>query len=185
MLRTTWWWASGAEYPEFVENVLWERDGIVFAAVHLVGLTRPATDEAREARRIAAARVWIERAFQRALENDARGLFLATQADPWIIWGLPLVVDRRCPECREPRPGLEWLDQVLIEGSLAFGRPVVLAVGDTHIFRVDKPLYTEDSTLVANFTRLETFGFPDVHWVRVRVEPNSPWVFSFHQELVD
>jgi hypothetical protein len=57
-------------------------------------------------------------------------------------------------------------------------------VGDTHIFRVDKPLYRDDRTLVENFTRVETFGNPNVHWVRVSVDPRDSQVFTFHQELV-
>jgi dienelactone hydrolase len=72
----------------------------------------------------------------------------------------------------------------VFEESLAFRRPVVLAVGDTHIFRVDKPLYQEEGSLVENFTRVETFGDPNVHWVRVTVDPREPEVFSFHQKLV-
>ena len=35
------------------------------------------------------------------------------------------------------------------------------------------------------FTRVESFGSPHGHWVRVRVEPERPEVFSFRQELVD
>ena len=66
-----------------------------------------------------------------------------------------------------------------------FGKPVVLAVGDTHVFRVDKPLYREDGSLVESFTRVETFGSPYVHWVRVTVDPSDRQVFSFHQELVE
>ena len=69
-------------------------------------------------------------------------------------------------------------------GTRAFGRPVALAVGDTHVFRVDKPLYDQDGQLVEQFTRVETFGNPNVHWVRVEVDPRQPWVFSFHQQLV-
>ena len=75
-------------------------------------------------------------------------------------------------------------DQFLVHESLAFAGPVVLAVGDTHIFRVDKPLYQADGTLVENFTRVETFGSPDVHWVRVTVDPREREVFSFHQEII-
>jgi hypothetical protein len=57
-------------------------------------------------------------------------------------------------------------------------------VGDTHIFRVDKPLYRDDRTLVENFTRVETFGNANVHWVRVSVDPRDSQVFTFHEELV-
>jgi hypothetical protein len=38
--------------------------------------------------------------------------------------------------------------------------------------------------MVENFTRLETFGHPDAHWVRVVLDPADPQVFSFRQEIV-
>jgi hypothetical protein len=38
---------------------------------------------------------------------------------------------------------------------------------------------------VENFTRVETFGSPDTHWIRVSVDPNSDNVFSFELEIVD
>ena len=108
-----------------------------------------------------------------------------TQPDPWIVFGLPPLVRRDCGEpCLEPRAGLEPLYAVLLEQSTAFAGPVVLAVGDTHIFRVDKPLYREDGSLVENFTRVEAFGNPLVHWVRVTVDTRDRQVFTFHQELV-
>lgn len=50
---------------------------------------------------------------------------------------------------------------------------------------VDKPLYDQGTgQLVENFTRVETFGNPQVHWVRVVVDPDDPAVFSFHQQIV-
>ena len=175
---------ADAQYAEFVENVLWERGGVVFATVHVIGATRPATDAAVMAKRNEAAAAWIENAFARARASNAIGVFLAMQADPWIIWGPGPLMRRFCPACPQPRTGLDWLYPLLVEQSVAFERPVVLAVGDTHIFRVDKPLYTEAGTLVENFTRVETFGFPDVHWVRISVDPRDPAVFTFHEQIV-
>ena len=62
---------------------------------------------------------------------------------------------------------------------------VVLAVGDTHVFRVDKPLYYDDrSRLVEHVTRVEAFGSPHIHWVKVTVDPDSPEVFQFKQQLI-
>ena len=89
-----------------------------------------------------------------------------------------------CEACTRPRQGLESLYAVLTEETTAFDGQVVMAVGDTHVFRVDKPLYEADGSVVENFTRVETFGEPDVHWVRVRVDPTERSVFSFHQEIV-
>ena len=35
-----------------------------------------------------------------------------------------------------------------------------------------------------NFTRVETFGGPNSHWVRVIVDPKDPQLFSYRQEIV-
>lgn len=174
-----------SEFSEFVENAMWERQGVVFATVHVVALTEPATDPQQLQRRNAAASAWIEATFAKARQTEAKGVFLAMQADPWIIWGLPALARQACGSCLDPRASLEWLYPVLAEQSLAFGKPVVLAVGDTHIFRVDKPLYSNRRQLVENFTRVEGFGNPLVHWINVLVEPDEPWVFSFRQQLLD
>ena len=72
------------------------------------------------------------------------------------------------------------------------GRPALLMHGDTHYFRVDKPLFRSwepDTTglgrQIENFTRVETFGFPEAHWVRGIVDLNDPQVFIFKPQIVD
>lgn len=176
--------SSEPGYAEFVENVMWTHGRAVFATVHLVALTREATDQAAANRRMDAALAWIGEAFATARDSGSAGVFIATQADPWLATGLPAVIGPLCERCLEPRGGLERLYPVLIEESLEYGRPVVLAVGDTHVFRVDKPLYRADGQLVENFTRVESFGNPSVHWVRVSVDTRRRDVFAFHQEIV-
>jgi hypothetical protein len=37
---------------------------------------------------------------------------------------------------------------------------------------------------LANFTRVETFGPPDLHWIRARVVPGSRGVFVFEPEVL-
>ncbi len=54
---------------------------------------------------------------------------------------------------------------------------------DTHFFKIDKPLLKQDN-LLKNFTRLETFGSPNVHWVKVTVIPKSANVFRFEPVIV-
>jgi hypothetical protein len=62
---------------------------------------------------------------------------------------------------------------------------VVLVHGDTHYFRIDKPLFGATSQrMLEHFTRVETFGFPNVHWMRAIVHPNDPQVFLFKPEIV-
>jgi hypothetical protein len=35
-----------------------------------------------------------------------------------------------------------------------------------------------------NFTRVETFGPPDMHWVRATVDPSDPNLFQFEPVVV-
>jgi hypothetical protein len=37
---------------------------------------------------------------------------------------------------------------------------------------------------LVNFTRVENFGSPDVHWVRGIFDPHDPAVFSFKPQLL-
>jgi len=67
----------------------------------------------------------------------------------------------------------------------AFDKPVAFLHGDTHLFRIDKPLYSKKTNrLFENFTRIETFGWPDTHWVRITVDPADPQLFRFKAEIV-
>ena len=57
------------------------------------------------------------------------------------------------------------------------------------VFRTDKPLPARVQGApirpsIENFTRLETFGTPNHHWVEVSVDPNDPNVFSVRQRIV-
>ena len=162
-------------YEEYIENVMWTSGGVVYATVHLLAVTRSPSSEDVAAQRMGAAIAWIAKAFELAQANNGLAVFVATQVDPWPVSGRPPL---------EPRASLEPLYPLLVERSDAFDGQVVLAVGDTHIFRVDKPLYRADGSLVENFTRVETFGDPLIHWVRVTVDPTDRQVFTFRQELV-
>lgn len=181
--------SNEAGFEEFVENVMWVRSGVVFSTVHIVAMNRPATDPERARRRMDAALAWIRKTFEVATELDSPGVLIATQDDPWRVTGSRGTlrqIRKACPDCLQPRAHLEPLYPVLERETVAFGRPVVLAVGNTHVFRVDKPLYSsETGLLIENFTRVETFGHPSVHWVRVRVDPSDGEVFAFEQEIVD
>ena len=88
------------------------------------------------------------------------------------------------------RSGFRDIVPVLERETRAFGKPVVLVHGDTHYFRIDKPLPFVDGprsatapSLLRNFTRVETFGPVDLHWLRVRVSPANPNFFLFEPEV--
>src|SRR5262249_47595838 len=73
--------------------------------------------------------------------------------------------------------------------TIDFGKPVVYVHGDSHYFRVDKPLQDKNGLRIENFTRVETFGenapsTNDVQWVKALVDPESRDVFAFQPQIV-
>jgi hypothetical protein len=67
----------------------------------------------------------------------------------------------------------------------SFNKPVVLVHGDSHVFRIDNPSRSSDGSIqFPNFTRVVTFGTPDVHWVRGSVDPSNPTLFLFSPVIV-
>ncbi|MET0285400.1 MAG: hypothetical protein ABW352_13050, partial [Polyangiales bacterium] len=91
------------------------------------------------------------------------------------------------------RKGFDEILAKLADRSVAFNRPVVLAHGDSHYFRVDKPLPapTQDENVkdavrrLEDFTRVETFGDGEVHWIEVVADPKTPEVFRFSARIVE
>ena len=86
----------------------------------------------------------------------------------------------------QARPGYDGYDAflaALIAETRGYAGQVVLVHGDTHFFKIDKPLINQ-ALMIPNFTRVETFGSPNVHWVQVDVDPSSRSVFSFRPMLV-
>lgn len=74
----------------------------------------------------------------------------------------------------------------------AYGKPVLFLHGDTHYFRVDKPLFRtgvfgggDRGRQLENFTRVEVHGSPEAHWVRITVDPRRASAFSVREEIVD
>ncbi len=59
------------------------------------------------------------------------------------------------------------------------------ANGDTHIFHVNKPLLNSKThRFFGNFTRLEVFGDPESHWVRVTVNPSNLELFTIEPQMI-
>jgi len=70
------------------------------------------------------------------------------------------------PPASRRKTGYDSFLAALEKETLAFGKPVVYVHGDTHIFRIDKPLVgSRDQRIIENFTRVATFGHPDTHWI--------------------
>jgi hypothetical protein len=145
--------------------------------LHVVGsnnnLGRTASADVEYAARNAATNDWLRGTFARAREEQHRAVMLIIQANP----GFELPAAQRT--------GFNEFLAALEAETLAFAGPVVLVHGDSHYFRIDKPLLgTRSRRRIENFTRVETFGENDNHWLHVTVEPTSPNVFVFDQRLV-
>jgi hypothetical protein len=59
-----------------------------------------------------------------------------------------------------------------------------LVHGDSHYFKVDKPINRPDGGVLANFTRVETFGARNTHWVSATIDPTDPNLFEFKPRIV-
>ena len=99
-------------------------------------------------------------------------------------------IPRRSPRPTATRTASRTFLTALRDETIAFGKPVAVVHGDSHYFRIDKPLLDAQGRRVQNFTRVETFGDHqennnnDVHWLKVDVDPRSRGVFSFQPQIV-
>lgn len=147
--------SSPQPYPE---HARWIHRRIVFLTVNVPGgdnnLQR---DRAEFAARDAAVRQWIGESFRIGHARQLAGVVIAMQANPWAAAG-------------PRRDGYAPLLETLQREAREFRGEVLLIHGDTHRFRVDRPLVDPDTQQpLANFTRVEVFGSPSVNWVRVTV----------------
>ena len=161
----------------FPENVRWVVKDVMFAGLHVVGsnnnLGRTPAADAEYAARNAATLEWLHDTFVEARLQEARAVMLVIQANPGF------------DVAPASRTGFNDFLAALEAETLAFRKPVVLVHGDSHYFRIDKPMIgTRSRRRVENFTRVETFGESDNHWLHVTVEPGSPNVFVFDQRIV-
>ena len=76
----------------------------------------------------------------------------------------------------------QWM-QTLVEQTEGYAGQVLLVHGDDHFFKVDKPLYSPIKML-KNFTRLQTFGSPSNHWVKVTVDTTTQQVFTIQPIII-
>jgi hypothetical protein len=163
------------DYPE---NARWSHGGVTFATLHVVGGNNglnPDNDPDEHVARNEANLAWLEETFEAARENDHAAVMLAIQANVF-------------EEDTENPSGFADFKEALRQEVVSFGRPVVLVHGDSHNFRIDKPLYAEEGeedSRILNFTRVETFGEHDVHWVRASVGSQNPEVLTFRPEIIE
>jgi hypothetical protein len=156
---------SECRCPGLPENRTWAMEHVLFVTLNLHGSNNNIGFDAasdREAHcRDWADKVWLEKAFARAADAS-QALVIFVHANPWL---------------RSKQGVYDAFLAQLAHGAAKHPRPVLLVHGDTHTYRVDRPLYDAAGKHVPNLTRLESFGSPFVRWVRVTVDANDPAYF--------
>ena len=135
----------------------------------------------------------MKKAFADAKARNSPGLVLITQANPGFEthW-TPSLKGRYFrlfpgvnPPKESPPSGFDDILNVVAAEMESYDKPTLFVHGDTHIFHVSKPLVSKKTRrFVDHFTRLEVFGNPDSHWVRVTVDPVKPALFTIEPEIV-
>jgi hypothetical protein len=161
-------------YEKFSENARWSTGPVVFATVHTVGSNNNLLWDKPEAfeeflERNRADIAWLRETFQIAKRDRSKGVVICTQANPFF------------EKWAEERSGFNGFIDALSGEAQAFPGQTLFIHGDTHSFRVDKPLKRgKDPTHnLMRFTRLEVMAEKDLHGIRVKVDPADPDIFSF------
>jgi hypothetical protein len=141
-----------------------------------------AAQQQEAARRTSADMRWLRAAFDVAKSIDASGVVVVAQADMWDL-------DGKTPD---HLTDYEPIIDTLASRTAAFGKPVLLFTGDSHVYRSDNPLVQSapcvgDSGVcgydawnshpyydVPNFHRVVVHGstFP-LEWLKLTVDPSA------------
>ena len=180
-----------------VENRRWTVGHVTYVTINIQGSCNnlcgdgPDSDEfwARNQADIA----WMRDSFVYAREHGSAAIMFIGQADPGFsrteFDAPPRDLITLAQANADPDGFVEFLT-AFREEIIAFQRPVVYVHGDSHYFRIDRPMVNTHGVRLENFTRLETFGdhaengTNDVNWVKVLVDPHSREVFAFQPQIV-
>jgi hypothetical protein len=175
-------WFYDRNHPDdadFVENAIWEQHDIVFVTIDVPGGSNndqdvwygePTESQAQadeRAARTGADRRWLDAAFVLARAIHARGVVIVAQADMWD------------PEKGAAHlAGYEPIVQTVAHDALAFGKPVLMFNGDSHVYQSSNPLTPGDAMHpgydVPNFHRVVVHGSTlPFEYLRVTIDPDG------------
>ena len=184
---------EGGAYAIYKENVRWVKGSVVYIGVNVQGSndnypyagvdgeTRSdeeiARQRAEETARKAAVIKWLGEGFAFAKKLHAKGVMVVWQADPNFN------NESHLADTRSYDAYADYVKALRAE-TLAFEGQVALVHGDAHYFKMDKPLNDDKGGVLANFTRVETFGSRNTHWVKATIDPKNPNLFVFEPAIV-
>jgi hypothetical protein len=131
-----------------------------------------------EIARKAANLQWLEQGFAYAKQVGAKGVLIDWQEDPNFN------NEQHLTNLHDYDAYGDYIDTLRAQTEAYTGQ-VVLVHGDSHYFKIDKPLnHTMGGGVLENFTRVETFGARNNHWVSATVDPQDPNLFAFEPQIV-
>jgi hypothetical protein len=126
---------------EYCEHRRWQAGGLLFVTLNVPGTSNNRRDPEERARRMKAVLAWLDES-ARIAERGKLTLLLLMQADPFVT---------------VPEDGFAELRERLKALGQRMPEKVVLAHGDTHIYRDDEPW--------PGVHRIEVWGSPFVSYV--------------------
>lgn len=155
------------------ENTRWIGHGVLFVGVNLPGSPLPDNAAAQALRRHVLD--WLDEAAALADPQTVRATVIAFHAHPGFA--------------AHARGGTSvrhaWFLDRLVAWAKHDRRPLLLIHGDTHTYRVDKPLVDPATgERFEHVTRLESHGSPWLGWTRVDVLPSLAEPFRFQPYLL-
>lgn len=157
-------------YPE---HVRWTHSGALFTGVNVPGsnnnLGRTAAMDAEYEERMKAVFAWLDECASLAkTSSDIETLVILMQANPDFE-------ERK----KSSKDGYATLRQKLAEIAASLGKPVVVAHGDTHFFKHDRP-FAKAPALV----RIEVDGWPWMGWVKARTTGDGAKPVAVERKLL-
>ena len=151
------------QWDSYPENVRWTWSRALFVGINVPGsnnnLGRTQEMDAEHAARMKAVFAWLDEAAALARSStEVETLIVMMQANPDFE-------DRR--KLAKDKDGYASLREKLAEIARTLDKPLVVAHGDTHIFKHDRP-FAEAPRMV----RIEVDGWPWMGWVKVRTTPD-------------
>lgn len=178
--------ADVSKYDAMVENLRFEHGGVLFATVDVPGSGYGFTinDGRRAANAVELNRAnfdWLKQTFALAAESDAKAVVIAMHAS---LFEAGDGEDGFGQRLRGGQDGpYHWVALAIRDFGERFGKPVLVIHGDFHRFIVDRPFLVSHGEVeqprYGNIMRLQVFGAPELKAVRVDVDTDTPWVFSF------
>jgi hypothetical protein len=184
--------SSEAGYEQYVENARFAAGPVLYVALNFQGSNdnlphagvdgenrsdaeiarQKAEHDAREAANIH----WLQESYAKAKQIGAKGVVVVWQSDP----------NFNNEEKLQPQQydGLLNTTAELRRQVLGFAGRTLLVHGDSHYFKVDQPMNYDNGQVIERFTRVETFGSGNTHWVSLTVDPRDPQLFTLRPQFV-